>query len=138
MLITPCQVSSNPLDFFSGERKLFGLQIFLHMLRVRRAGQGQHPDLHRKPKNDLRDAGAQSIGNAPHLRLSQYLPLGGQQRKSLVDDAVRPADVSYIFIPSERGVTAVLHHHGFMLCLRAKRSELFGCDIADADHAGFA
>ena len=38
---------------FSGEGKLFSLEIVFHMLRVRGAGQREHPDLHRKPKDDL-------------------------------------------------------------------------------------
>jgi hypothetical protein len=38
---------------FSGEGKLFSQEIVSHMLRVRSAGQREHPDLHRKPKDDL-------------------------------------------------------------------------------------
>ena len=38
---------------FSGERKLFSQEIVFHMLRVRGAGQREHPDLHRKSKDDL-------------------------------------------------------------------------------------
>ena len=41
------------LHVFSGEGKLFSLEIIFHMLRVRGAGQRKHPDLHGKPKDDL-------------------------------------------------------------------------------------
>jgi hypothetical protein len=46
------------LHVFSGEGKLFSLEIFFHMLLVRGAGQREHPDLHRKPKDDLRETGS--------------------------------------------------------------------------------
>ena len=46
------------LHVFSGEGELFSLEIFFHMLLVRSAGQGKHPDLHRKPKHDLCETGA--------------------------------------------------------------------------------
>ena len=38
---------------FSGEGKLFSQEIVFHMLRVRGAGQREHPGLHGKPKDDL-------------------------------------------------------------------------------------
>jgi hypothetical protein len=41
------------LHIVVGEGKLFGLEIFFHVLRVRGAGQGEHPDLYRKSKDDL-------------------------------------------------------------------------------------
>ena len=44
----------NPLDFFAGERELFGLEVFFHMLLTRGSGQWEHADLHGKPKDDLR------------------------------------------------------------------------------------
>jgi len=37
---------------------MFRLEIIFHMLRVRGAGQREHPDLHRKPKDDLRETGS--------------------------------------------------------------------------------
>lgn len=43
------------LHVFSGEGELFSLEILFHMLWVRRAGQREHPHLHRKPKDDLRE-----------------------------------------------------------------------------------
>jgi len=46
------------LQVFSREGELFSLQIFFHMLLVRSAGQREHPDLHRKPKDDLRETGS--------------------------------------------------------------------------------
>ena len=45
------------LHVFSGEGELFRLEILFHMLLVRGAGQREHPDLHRKPKDDLRETG---------------------------------------------------------------------------------
>ena len=42
---------------FNGEGKLFSLEIVFHMLRVRGSGQREHPNLHRKPKDDLRKTG---------------------------------------------------------------------------------
>ena len=47
----------NPLDFFAGERELFGLEVFFHMLLARGSGQREHPDLHGKAKDDLRGTG---------------------------------------------------------------------------------
>ena len=46
----------NP-DVFSGEGELFSLKIVFHMLRILGAGQGKHPDLHREPKDNLRETG---------------------------------------------------------------------------------
>lgn len=43
----------NPLDFFAGERELFGLEVFFHMLLTRGSGQWEHADLHGKAKDDL-------------------------------------------------------------------------------------
>jgi hypothetical protein len=43
----------DPPDFFGGERALFGPEVFFHMLLARGPGQGQHPDLHGKSKNNL-------------------------------------------------------------------------------------
>jgi len=43
----------NQPHVISGEGKLFSLEIIFHMLRVRGAGQREHPNLHRKPKDDL-------------------------------------------------------------------------------------
>ena len=43
----------NQPHVISGEGKLFSLEIIFHMLRVRGAGQREHPDLHCKPKDDL-------------------------------------------------------------------------------------
>ena len=45
------------LDITSGESELFRQEIVFHMLRIRRAGQREHPDLHRKPKHNLCEAG---------------------------------------------------------------------------------
>ena len=41
------------LHVFGSESELFSLEIVFHMLRVRGAGQREHPDLHRKSKHDL-------------------------------------------------------------------------------------
>jgi hypothetical protein len=46
----------DPLDFFGGERELFGPEVFFHMLWARGSGQREHPDLHGKPKDDLRES----------------------------------------------------------------------------------
>ena len=43
------------LNFFSGEGELFGLEVFFHVLWVCSSGQREHPDVHGKPKDDLRD-----------------------------------------------------------------------------------
>jgi len=43
----------DPLDFFAGEREMFGLEVFFHMLLARGSGQWEHADLHGKPKDDL-------------------------------------------------------------------------------------
>ena len=43
----------DPLDFFAGERQLFGLEVFFHMLLARGSGQWKHADLHGKAKDYL-------------------------------------------------------------------------------------
>jgi hypothetical protein len=43
----------NPLDFFGGEREVFGLEVLFHMLLARGSGQREHSDLHGKPKDNL-------------------------------------------------------------------------------------
>ena len=48
----------DPLDFFAGERELFGLEVFFHVLSARGAGQREHADLLGKAKDDLCDTGA--------------------------------------------------------------------------------
>ena len=40
-----------------GPNELLRLKIFFHMLWIRGAGQGKHPDLHGKPEDDLRETG---------------------------------------------------------------------------------
>ena len=43
----------NPLNFFGGERELFRLEVFFHVLLACGSGQREHADLHGKAKDDL-------------------------------------------------------------------------------------
>ena len=55
----PCLHSNrfDHLHIFSGECELFSVKVVFHMLRARRASQRKHPNLHGKPKHNLREAG---------------------------------------------------------------------------------
>ena len=61
---------------FSGESKLFSQKIVFHMLRVRGAGQREHPDLHRKSKDDLCKTRPEPLGDGPNAWISKDFSIG--------------------------------------------------------------
>ena len=67
----------NPLDFFAGERKLFGLEVFFHMLLARGSGQWEHAALHGKAKNDLSGTRSQPFGDRVNFSIGKDVSIGG-------------------------------------------------------------
>src|SRR5438874_1969655 len=90
----------DPLDVFGGKCELFSLEIFFHMLRVGSTGQWQHSDVHGKREDDLCGTGPEPPGNGLHVRISQDVTIGSQQRKALIDDTVRSANLPHLLIPA--------------------------------------
>jgi hypothetical protein len=128
----------DPPDVFRRKDELFGFEVFFHMLGICRSGQRQHPDLHGKPKDDLCDARPCTLGNGPYFGIGPHVAIGRQERKPLINDAVGAANLPNLLIPSERGITPILHDHGFHRGLCTQLGDLFGGDVADADHFGFS
>ena len=51
-------------------------------------------------------------GEAGDQGMAQHLNIRGEKRKALIDDLSLSAERSYLAVPAEAGVTAVLHECG--------------------------
>jgi hypothetical protein len=67
----------NLLEFSAGERQLFGLEVFSHMLLTRGSGQRQHANLHGEAEDDLGGSGAVPPGDFLNYWVSKNLSIGG-------------------------------------------------------------
>src|SRR5262249_27609003 len=106
-----------------------------HVLRTRGSGQRDHPNLHRKTKNHLLWFDAQSSGNGQYVLVAQYIRIRSQQRKALVHDSIRAADLANLAIPAAICEAPILYGGGFHLRLFDDYRELKSIHVADADHA---
>src|SRR6266571_8356023 len=114
------------------------LQVLLHVLQARGSRQRRHTHLHGEAKDHLLRMDTEPCGDRHDIRMAKNWRIRRQQRKPLVHDFVRPADLTDLPVPTAICETPVLHYHRFDFRLFHHASELSRVDIADSDHAGAA
>ena len=108
------------------------IEIQSHVFFARGAGQREHPDIEREPEHHLRGRAAVLRGNASHFGVSNHRVVTGQERETLVDYAIRSAELANRPIPPADGVTPVLHEPRANTGILAQLPKLLKRDIAHA------
>lgn len=123
------------LDFLGLQVKAEDVQIFLHMLGIRRAREQHHLYIESEPEHDLVHGTLMAFGDPLHFRIGERRAIRGEQRESLIGDLVGHAQITHFAIPATLGITSILDkgwaHTGGL----AKSIELFACDVAYAQEA---
>src|SRR4051794_12668385 len=123
------------LDFSGFQAEIEDFEIGPHVAGIAGASQGHHVDLKGKPEDDLADRPAVMLGDPGQLGTVQYLAVGGEERKALVDQPVGGAELPDAAIPTLGGVAAVLDEARWDACLPAEELKLVEGDVADAQQA---
>src|SRR5262245_45117066 len=89
-------------------------------------------------KNDLLRLHANSTGDGDNSWMTYNIRIRRQQRKALVHDSVRAADLTDLIIPTAVRNTPVLHSHRLDRRALNQQCELVRVNVADADHASAA
>ena len=108
LVCSPRQEILDPLDLFPLQTEIETLEIGAHVVGVGGAGQWHHADVQGKAKHDLTGGSTVAHGDVHHFWMGQRRPVGCQQRKPLVDQAVRGAEFADTPVPTCRGIAAVL------------------------------
>src|SRR6476659_5758550 len=120
-------------DLVRREREPIGPQIVRHVLCIRGARQRDHPDLHREPKHYLGHAGPICFSHGANGGVDKDFPVGGEQRKALIHNAMSATQIAHGFVPPEGRIATVLDDHGTMRRPITQNRELACRDVADPD-----
>src|SRR5499426_1338432 len=108
-------------------------EVLLHVPRIGGAGERQHPHLLGEAKDELSNGLPAPPGHADHLRPSEDVHVGGEEREPLVDNVELSAEAAHVPIPVVHGEAAVLDVARHDLRGLYEQAQLTQAHVADTD-----
>src|SRR5208282_6808042 len=102
----------NRLHRLRRQRQADAGEVLPHMVGIGCTSQRQHADRPGVAENNLGRGGLSVRSKPGNQGMTQYLRIGGEQREALISDLSFPAELPYLAIPPEPGVTTVLNKCG--------------------------